>query len=216
MELQITRGTHATVMFSSPTSTVIVDPGAFGYPDEVNTADAVLVTHDHFDHVDLPSLTTSLATNEKLAVYSPTPLELGEHSDRVTVVSEGDRFTVGDIDVEVVGKYQATASIDDDAIPNVGYLIAGTVLHPGDQRQEITGVDTVITALAAPWQNNPQLEEHLRRVTPHRVIGTHDATLSDLGREFAQMTLEKIAKSYGGEAITMNTGDTITIETVKD
>ena len=215
MKLTITRGVHSAVTVSSPHTTVVIDPGAFGYPDGVPQADAVLVSHDHFDHVDLKRLAQSLQENPDLVVYSPTALDLEFGADRVTLVAEGDAFTVGELRIEVVGKEQAQASLDDGPIPNVGYLIAGTVLHPGDARQDTAEVPVVFTALAAPWQNNPQLEEHLRRVKPGTVIGIHDATLSDLGREFAQLTLKKIADSYGGKAITMNTGDSITVDTAQ-
>ncbi|MCI6573914.1 MAG: MBL fold metallo-hydrolase [Actinomycetaceae bacterium] len=211
MQLTITRGVHAAVTISSETTSIVVDPGYFGYPESVESADAVLVTHNHFDHVDVPSLAASIRAHPQLKVFSPTPLSLDAPDSDVTLVAEGDAFTVGDIPVRVVGKEQARASLDDGVIPNVGYLVAGAVLHPGDAHQDCEGVDTLLTALAAPWQNNPQLEEYLRRVRPKRVIGIHDATLNDLGREFAQKTLARIAQSYGGEAVALGTGDSITI-----
>ena len=259
--LTIKRGVHASVTISSADASLVIDPGFFGFPEaDVRAAAAVLVTHDHFDHVDLPSLARVLLERPELKVYSPTPLTLSAkqreefgrdaaasgdgdepepqklafvaedeeaareiaqrlhaHADAAAraledatiLIKQGDEFAAADLSVRVVGEHQAIASVDDPPIPNVGYLVNERVLHPGDARQELTGVETVFTALAAPWQNNPQLEEHLRRVRPQRVIGIHDATLSDLGREFAQHTLAKIAASYGGKAITMNAGDQI-------
>lgn len=212
MRLTITRGVHAALTIATPSTTLVIDPGYFGYPESVEWADAVLVTHDHFDHVDLPSLAASVRRHPQLKVFSPTPLELDAPDSEVTLVTQGDTFTVGDLPVQTVGAEQAVASLDDPPIANVGYLIAGTILHPGDAHQDLVGVDTLVTALAAPWQNNPQLEEHLRRVRPKRVMGMHDATLNDLGRDFAQKTLEKIAASYGGEAVALNVGESITIE----
>ena len=212
MRLFITRGVHAAVTVASPKAAIVIDPGFFGYPASVDTAAAVLVTHDHFVHVDLAKLAESLKRNAALRVYAPTPLDLGGESRRVTLVKEGDAFTVGDLPVRVIGKEQATASLDDGPIANVGYLIAESLLHPGDARPELQHIDTLFTALAAPWQNNPQLEGYLRAVEPRRVIGLHDATLSDLGRDFAQKTLEKIARSYGGEAIALNAGDSVTLD----
>ncbi|MDP9833391.1 MBL fold metallo-hydrolase [Trueperella abortisuis] len=211
MTLTLTRGIHAALTITSGSTTLVVDPGAFGFPASVASADAVLVTHDHFDHVDVPALAGALDDNPDLRVYTPTQLNLDTHADRQTLVSEGDEFMVGDISVRVIGREQATASVDDDVIVNVGYLVAGLVLHPGDARPEIKGLDTLIVALAAPWQNTPQLEEYLRAVTPARVIGLHDGTLNDLGRDFGQKTLARIARSYGGEAISLDPGESVTL-----
>ena len=211
MTLTLTRGIHAALTITSGATTLVVDPGAFGFPDSVASADAVLVTHDHFDHVDLPALTVALGNNARLHVYTPTRLDLGAHANRQTLVAEGDEFVVGDMSVRVVGHEQAMASIDDDVIVNVGYLVAGFVLHPGDARPEVKNIDTLIVALAAPWQNTPQLEKYLRAVTPARVIGLHDGTLNDLGRDFGQKTLARIAHSYGGDAISLNSGESITL-----
>lgn len=118
---------------------------------------------------------------------------------------------VSEISVRVIGREQVTASMDDDVIINVGYLVAGLVLHPGNARPEVENIDTLIVALAAPWQNTPQLEECLRAVTPARVIGLHDGTLNDIGRDFGQKTLARIAHSYGGEAISLNPGQSVTL-----
>ncbi|WP_195839952.1 MBL fold metallo-hydrolase [Cutibacterium porci] len=211
MTLTLTRGIHAALTITSGSTTLVVDPGAFGFPGSVANADAVLVTHDHFDHVDVPALAVALEDNPGLHVYTPTHLSLEANVDRQTLVSEGDEFMVGDVSVSVIGREQATASIDDDVIINVGYLIGGLVLHPGDARPVIKNLDTLIVALAAPWQSTPQLEEYLRVVTPARVIGLHDGTLNDLGRNFGQKTLARIASSYGGEAISLNPGESVTL-----
>lgn len=187
-------------------TTVVIDPGVFGFPESVGSADAALVTHDHFDYVDLPAPTAAMAEQPELRVYSLTPLDLGAFSDRQTRVDGGeDEFTVGDLEVVVVGHEQARASVDDGVIVNVGYFVAGQVLHPGD------GVDTLVVALAAPWQNTPQLEQYLRKVKPRKVLALHDDMLNSIGVEFGNKQVERIAKSYGGQAIALAPGESVVI-----
>lgn len=165
--------------------------------------------------MDLPSLQRSLEHNSDLKVYSPVPLDLGAHSGRVTLVSAGDEFVVGDIPVDVVGEFQAEASIHDEPITNVGYVLAGRFLHPGDARQELQGIPTVMVALAAPWQNTPQLEQHLERTQPVLIIGYHDATQSELGRDFGAKTLARIAQRYGGNALALAPGESVELTMTK-
>lgn len=161
MNLPIKRGVHAAVIISSSAASLVIDPGYFGYPDEVDTADAALVTHDHFDHVDVTKLEQSLAKNPALRVYTQVALSLQECRERMTVVAEGERFTVGDIPVTVIGELQAQAGLKDEPIANVGYMVAGQILHPGDARQETENVALMLVALTVPWQNHLQMEEYL-------------------------------------------------------
>lgn len=123
----------------------------------------------------------------------------------------GDEFTVGDLEVVAVGHEQARASVDDGVIVNVGYFVAGQVLHPGDARPEADGVDTLVVALAAPWQNTPQLEQYLRKVKPRKVLALHDDMLNSIGVEFGNKQVERIAKSYGGQAIALGPGESVVI-----
>nr|WP_120491853.1 MBL fold metallo-hydrolase [Corynebacterium lactis] len=222
--LTLRRWVHASIEVYSDTSRLFVDPGFFGVPEGLNTADAILITHDHFDHDDLLAVADAVHANPDLTVYSPVALSLSDEqtaqlgpdgaaelADRTVVVKQGDHFEVGDIGVDVVGEFQEIASLDDAPIPNVGYLIGGKILHPGDARQDTTGVDTLMVALAAPWQKNTALEEHLRRVRPRRVVGYHDITLSEMGRDFARKTLKKAAAGAGAEAIALDPGEELAL-----
>lgn len=48
--MRITKFGHACVRIQHDGTTVVVDPGAFTDPAAVDGADAVLITHEHFDH----------------------------------------------------------------------------------------------------------------------------------------------------------------------
>lgn len=67
------------------------------------------------------------------------------------VVGEDDRFDVGALGVEVVSRVQAVADLNDPPIPNIGYLVDGTVLHPGDAHQLIEGSIGLLVPMSAPW-----------------------------------------------------------------
>lgn len=222
--LTLRRWVHACIEVYSETSRLFVDPGSFGVPDGLERADAILVTHDHFDHDDLTTIATAVNANSRLAVFSPVPLslndeqqtQLGPHiaqelTERTVTVRQGDHFEVGDIGVEVVGEFQEIASLNDDPIPNVGYFIGGTLLHPGDAWQSTEGVDTLMVALAAPWQKNTDLERHIRQIRPRQVVGYHDITLSEVGREFSRSTLAALAADVGAEAISLDVGEEVAL-----
>jgi L-ascorbate 6-phosphate lactonase len=123
-----------------PPRTVRMIPVPFE-PTDVADADAMLATHEHSDHVDGPSQAPILAETGA-TFYGPDASvavtddqgwteEYDVASTQIETVGEGDRFSVGDLEITV------TPANDPDATHPVGYLFdhdAGTFFHGGDAR----------------------------------------------------------------------------------
>ena len=202
--MKITRYTHACVQLEVDGVTLVIDPGEFGTIPDLSAADAVLITHDHFDHAHHEAITSAVAKNPDLMVVGPHSLE-GALDIPVRVVDGGDRFEVRGVTVEAIGHWQARTSMDDPEIPNVGYLING-VLHPGDALHEMK-VDVLLLPIETPWAKNVDREYALREHPPKRLIPIHDATLNDLGLEFSQHTATRLAERVGAQAILLRDGE---------
>ncbi len=50
--MRITKFGHACLRVEHDGTTVVIDPGTFSEPESVDGADAILITHEHADHVD--------------------------------------------------------------------------------------------------------------------------------------------------------------------
>lgn len=202
--MRLTRFTHACVQLETDGVTIVIDPGEFGTIPDLADADAVLVTHDHVDHVSHDAVRAAVAANPDLLVVGPQPL--ADALDvPVKVVDGGDSFDVRGVPVQVVGHVQAVADLDDEEIPNVGYLVAGTVLHPGDQFHDVD-VDVLLLSLEGPWAKVTDWQLALRRHRPKRLVMIHDATLGEMGVEFALKTVERLAAGIGASAISLRDG----------
>jgi L-ascorbate metabolism protein UlaG (beta-lactamase superfamily) len=179
---------HACIRLDREGRRLVVDPGSFSSPDALTGAHAVLVTHEHPDHVVPDQLRAALEAQPELEVWAPAAvvdLLAGAPggADRVHTVSVGDRITAAGFEVTVVGETHAVIHPDIPVIPNVGYLVDGTVLHPGDAFTvpDGGGVDVLCLPVAAPWLKLAEAIDFVRAVGPRVVVPIHDAPLSGVG-----------------------------------
>lgn len=205
--MKITRFTHAAVLVETKGVRLAIDPGEFGQIPDLTSVDAVLITHDHFDHIAHNAVAEALAAKPELIVYGPASLAQNA-SFPVAVVDGGDSFDVGGVHIEVVGHFQDVASLDDPAILNVGFMIDDRVLHPGDALQEISA-EILLLPMEAPWAKNIDYERALEAYPPKIIIPIHDATLGTIGIKFEMHTVQKLAERVKAKAILLRDGKSV-------
>jgi L-ascorbate metabolism protein UlaG (beta-lactamase superfamily) len=183
--MRLTHLGHACVRLAEGGRTLVIDAGGFSAPDALDGADAVLVTHEHPDHVVPARLAEAAAANPDLRVWTNEGVaaHLTTITDRVTVVAHGDTFTAAGFEVAVVGAQHAVIHPELPAIQNTGYLVGGEVFHPGDAfTVPDVPVGTLLIPAAAPWSKISEVVEYARAVNAPRSFPIHDAILSDAGR----------------------------------
>lgn len=162
---------------------ILIDPGAFssGY-ETLEGLTAILVTHQHVDHLDLDKLPALLGQNPdaELVVDPGTAEQLRERDIAHTVREPGETFTVGGAEIEVIGGDHAVIHPDIPGIANNGYWIDGSVLHPGDAFTvpERTP-DVLLLPTAAPWLKASEAVDYLRAVAPPLAVPIHEAVLAN-------------------------------------
>ncbi|MFF1308460.1 MBL fold metallo-hydrolase [Streptomyces sp. NPDC058307] len=185
--MKLTKMSHACVRLEKDGQTLVLDPGAFSEEDAALGADAILVTHEHFDHFSEERLRTALDANPAAQIW--TLKSVAEKIStvfpgRVHTVGHGDTFTAAGFDVQVHGELHAVIHPDIPRITNVGYLIdGGAVFHPGDALTVPDhAVETLMLPVMAPWSKISEVIDYVREVRPQRAYDIHDALLADLAR----------------------------------
>jgi L-ascorbate metabolism protein UlaG (beta-lactamase superfamily) len=182
--VQLTKHGHACVVLSADDRRLVVDPGAFTADDAMAGASALLVTHEHADHVVPDRVRAALDADPALELWTNSSVAelLGGPGPRVHVVGPGDTFTAAGFDVSVHGEWHAVIHPDVPRVRNVGFLVEGQVFHPGDALTvPEVAVPTLLLPAHAPWSKTAELIDYLREVRAERAYAVHDGLLNDTG-----------------------------------
>ncbi|MFR9730441.1 MBL fold metallo-hydrolase [Saccharopolyspora sp. MS10] len=181
--MKITHFGHACVLLETERARLLIDPGAFstGFED-LRDLDAVLITHQHFDHVDAERLPALLdgSPGARLVTDSETAGVLSEQGFRPEVARVGDALELGGAAVHVVGGTHAEIHPEVPVPENIGLVVDhGAFYHPGDsfhvpeQRIDVLGLPT-----GAPWLKLSEAVDFLRAVAPRAAVPIHEAVLA--------------------------------------
>ena len=186
--MQITRLGHAAVLVEAAGARILIDPGAFSDASafELTGLDAIVVTHQHADHIDRDRAPALLAANpDALLLSDPETAEVLDVGDW-TPNADGLETVVGDVTIRGVGAQHAVILPSIPRISNVGVLLTApgepTLFHPGDTYEYVPAdVDVLALPLSAPWAKSSETVDFARRVAPTTLFPIHDGTVSSAG-----------------------------------
>jgi L-ascorbate metabolism protein UlaG (beta-lactamase superfamily) len=188
--MQLTKLAHACVRLDKDGEVLVIDPGAFGGADALDGADAVLITHEHFDHVEPDMLRAAMTASPGLRLWAPAAVtgQFADFGDRARTVAHGDDFTAAGFGVHVYGERHAVIHPDIPGVANVGFLVDGEVYHPGDSYTVPEDpVGTLLLPISGPWFSTREMIDFARAVAPRRMLAIHDALLSPIGLNVTEM-----------------------------
>jgi L-ascorbate metabolism protein UlaG (beta-lactamase superfamily) len=180
--MRITKYGHSCLHVADDRASILIDPGHFSRPFEQLTGlTAVLVTHQHPDHVAPDRLKAVLAGNPGVPLYADpdTVAVLADQGVEATAVRSGEMLDVGTT-VEPIVVDHAIIYGHLPGITNACYLIAGRLFHPGDSFT-VPGraVDILAVPVAAPWMAVKEAIDFYRAVAPSGAIPIHEKVLAN-------------------------------------
>ncbi|WP_278257438.1 MBL fold metallo-hydrolase [Nocardioides convexus] len=103
--MRLTKFGHAAVRIEHDGTTLVLDPGMWSERESVDSADAVLITHEHADHYDAENLRATDAPIYTIAAVAAQIRESApDVAERVTVVAPDETWTIGGIGVRAIGE----------------------------------------------------------------------------------------------------------------
>lgn len=174
--MRITKFTHACVRLEKDDAILVVDPGEWTEDAAFDAADAVLITHEHADHVDVARLSAL-----DVPVYAPADAAID--SLETLPLRAGDTIDLAGFTVRAVGGRHAIIVDAKPDCANLGYLVDDRMYHPGDALHvPDQPVETLLVPAAAPWLKLAEAVEFGRTVRHERAFQIHDGMLNERGQ----------------------------------
>ena len=187
--MRITHLGHACLLVEMADVRLLVDPGTFADDlSGVRDLSAVLVTHQHPDHLDPDRLPALVAANpDAVVLCDPGSVDVLAGIGVDARTHGRAATTVGPVTVTPFGEQHALIHDDIPRIPNVGVRLEAegepTLFHAGDALDAEPGdVDVLAFPLQAPWQRSRDMTAFLRRIHAPHAVPVHDGLLRTRGR----------------------------------
>ncbi|CAB4691438.1 MAG: MBL fold metallo-hydrolase [Actinobacteria bacterium] len=201
--MRITKFGHACVRVEHDGVVLVLDPGVFTETEAVDGATAVLITHEHPDHLHVAHLR---ATDAPIWTIEGVADVLREQApdvaERVTVVTPGQQFDAG-LPVSAVGEMHAVIHPEIDRIHNSGYLMTvgdQRVYHPGDALTvPDSEVDLLLVPSSAPWLRSQDAIEFARAVRAPRNLAIHDRIYTEAAHGILESQMNLFLPPAGQE-----------------
>ena len=211
--VQLTKLGHSCVRLEKDGAALVIDPGTFtDAPAALNFATAVMVTHEHPDHLDAEAVGEALFSDPDLTLWA-TPAVAGQFNDfgdRVHQVRHGDALAIAGFDVHVYGEKHALIHREIPLVENTGFMVDGSLFHPGDSfTVPEDPVETLLLPISAPWLKAGEMIDYFRAVAPARGYAIHDAILNDTGLALMTRMMSVAAAPSGAPVTRLEPGTTL-------
>ncbi|MGZ4486190.1 MAG: MBL fold metallo-hydrolase [Nocardioidaceae bacterium] len=198
--MRIRKFGHSCLLVENGDDRLLVDPGSYsrGF-EELTGLTAVLLTHQHADHVDTERLGALLERNPGAQLVSDEETAAKLSLD-ATTARDGDKLQLGDTPVEVFGEWHAIVHPDIPSVRNVGYLFADRLFHPGDAFTDPgRQVDVLALPASAPWLKASEAIDYLRQIRPRVALPVHEQVLAKPGTGLYYGLYERFSTAQGTE-----------------
>jgi L-ascorbate metabolism protein UlaG (beta-lactamase superfamily) len=196
--MKVTKFEHSCVRLERDDAVLVIDPGPWTSPAALDGVDAVLITHEHFDHLDVNRLADALAKRPAVMVYANESVvsKLDALRGATRTVASGDSFDAAGYAVKAYGGWHAMVHPEVGRVPNLGFLVDDSVYHPGDSFDVPEGahVDTLFVPVSGPWLKLSESVDFIRAVHPRRAYALHDGLHNERGHMVVDGNLDRLAQ----------------------
>lgn len=195
--MKITHFGHACVLVELQAARLLFDPGTYaGGFEDLTDLDAILITHEHPDHLDADRLAALMKANPAAQLITGPGGAAGLQGIDHLSLAEGDSATVAHTTVRAIGGEHAVIHPDLPCVRNNAYLLDDLLLHPGDAfALPPHPVKVLLLPTGGPWMKVSDSIDYLRAVRPEIAIPIHQAGLAGVHQQLHYQLFRSLAPS---------------------
>ncbi|MDP2667051.1 MAG: MBL fold metallo-hydrolase [Candidatus Diapherotrites archaeon] len=181
--MQVTKYCHCCLFIEENEARILIDPGSYSNPPFDLKLNAIFITHQHSDHIDVSLLKNILAENTGCPIYTCQDVSeiLSKEGISSTALKEGQVITVKNTPIKTVGKEHAILYQKSPCM-NHGFLVSNRFFFPGDALTiPNESVEILALPVAGPWLKLSDAIEYAIKVKPKIAFPVHDGILKKPG-----------------------------------
>ncbi len=180
--MKITKLGHCCLIIEIDGVRFLTDPGNYTTAQEkAESIDAIVISHEHGDHLHIESLKTVLLNNPKAQIISNASVGKILENEGLSYIRIGDGESISLNGVEIYGHGNKHAPIyhDYEQVENTGYMFGRRLFYPGDEMHVPRAVPVEILAfpVAGPWCTIADALDYVLKVKPKVAFPVHDGNL---------------------------------------
>ncbi len=200
--MTITKLGHCCLLIEVRGVRIMTDPGVFtkDLHERERGLDAVLITHEHADHLHVASLRALRAANPAARIICNTGVGrlLAAEGIPHEVLADGATTDVKGVPIAAAGTVHATVHASLPLVDNTGFFIAESFWYPGDAFTRIEAAPAILALpIAGPWMKLSEAIDFAIAQKPELCIPVHDHVLSEDGRAVHERVTGSILEARG-------------------
>ena len=172
--MKVTKFVHSCLLIEDSGKKVLIDPGMYSINGlktslrDISSLDYLLITHEHFDHMDVSLVKEIIDALKPQKVISTQSVHdiLGKES--IDVETRSDEY----IQIEAV-QHESMIPLGEPP-QNVLFHIANILTHPGDSHTFRQTKDILALPIQAPWGSMVTAIRLALDLKPKKIIPIHD------------------------------------------
>ena len=202
--MRITKYIHSCLLIEKGSDRLLFDPGHFSFvegrvkPSDFQNIAAIVLTHNHPDHIDDDALEEITDNNPHAVVLANSEIaaKLSEKEIAAEIFESGERIVKSFVLQAFDAPHEAILA--DELPQNTAYLIDDQMLHPGDSLSKnldhLRGTKILCLPMTAPWETELQTFEFAKKMQPQFVVPIHDGYVKDFFLQSRYETFHKFLK----------------------